>query len=297
MAPTPVEQEIKSEQDKLAFGKPTAELEWDGIRKLDMPPPKWWVYVFWATIFWAVAWWVLYPAWPSLRGHTDGILGYDQREVVAGQLAATADNRQQFAARIESVGLDEIYADPELLQYALIGGRVAFGNNCAQCHGLGGAGQELFPSLADDDWLWGGTLDAIVQTVTHGIRNGGDQARDSQMPGFGADQLLTRDQINATAQYVLSLTGRATDAEAAAQGQGVFAENCAACHGETGDGMPETGAPRLNDAIWLYGDDAPAIARQIGTPQHGVMPSFSGRLDPATIKMLAVYVHSLGGGQ
>jgi cbb3-type cytochrome c oxidase subunit III len=81
MAPTPVEQEIKSEQDKLAFGKPTAELEWDGIRKLDMPPPKWWVYVFWATFFWAAAWWILYPAWPSLRGHTDGILGYDQREV------------------------------------------------------------------------------------------------------------------------------------------------------------------------------------------------------------------------
>jgi cytochrome c oxidase cbb3-type subunit III len=289
---------IKSEQDRLAFGKPTAELEWDGIRKLDMPPPRWWVWTFWACFLFAVVWWALYPSWPGTRGYFPGLLGYDQRAVVADQIAAAEAGRADMLARIGAAeDLERIAADAELRQYAITAGGVAFANNCAPCHGLGGGGQGFFPTLADDDWIWGGTLADIKHTILHGVRSGGEAARDAQMPAFGADQILTRDQVLDVAEYVLSLTGRAQDTEAAGRGEIVFAENCVACHGEGGVGMREVGAPALNDVIWLYGDDKAAIVSQIHSPRHGVMPAFGDRLDNPTINTLAVYVHSLGGGQ
>ena len=289
---------IKSEQDRLAFGKPTAQLEWDGIRKLDMPPPRWWVLTFWACFVFAVIWWVLYPSWPGTRSYFPGLLGSDQRAVVAAQVAAAEENRAWAAAEIgQAEQLEQIKANPQLMQYAYSAGGVAFANNCAPCHGLGGAGQGFYPTLADDDWLWGGTLTDIQHTVTHGIRNGGEEARDSQMPRFGADQILTRDQVLDVAEYVLSLSGHAGNAEAVTRGEAIFTENCVACHGEGGTGMPEVGAPALNDAIWLYGGEKADIVRQVHAPRHGVMPAFGGRLDNPTINMLAVYVHSLGGGQ
>jgi cytochrome c oxidase cbb3-type subunit 3 len=289
---------IKSEQDRLAFGKPTAELEWDGIRKLDMPPPRWWVLTFWACILFAVLWWALYPSWPGIRGYFPGLLGYDQRAVVADQIAAAEAGRAEMLAQIAQVErLEQVTADVELLQYAVTAGGVAFANNCAPCHGLGGAGQGFFPTLADDDWIWGGTLADIQHTILYGVRSGSEEARDSQMPVFGTDQLLTRDQILDVAEYVLSLTGRAQGAEAVARGQTVFVENCASCHGEGGVGMKEFGAPALNDAIWLYGGAKSDIVSQVQSPRHGVMPAFGLRLDNPTINMLAIYVHSLGGGQ
>jgi cytochrome c oxidase cbb3-type subunit III len=289
---------IKSEQDRLAFGRPTAELEWDGIRKLDMPPPRWWVLTFWACCLFALLWWVLYPSWPGTRGYFPGLLGYDQRAVVAEQIAAAEAGRGEMLARIGAVEqLEQVATDADLLQYAITAGGVAFANNCAPCHGLGGAGQGYFPSLADDDWIWGGTLADIQHTITHGVRNGGEEARDSLMPAFGADQILTRDQVLDASEYVLSLTGRAEDAEAAGRGETLFVENCVACHGDGGVGMPEVGAPALNDAIWLYGGEKPDIARQIHAPRHGVMPAFGDRLDDPTVDMLAIYVHTLGGGR
>lgn len=290
--------EIKSEQDRLAFGKPTAELEWDGIRKLDMPPPRWWVLTFWGCFIFAIVWWVLYPSWPGIRTYFPGLLGSDQRAVVAEQIAAADERRTAAAAEIDRLEqLEQVKADPNLLQYVVTAGGVVFANNCAPCHGLGGAGQGFFPALADDDWIWGGILADIQQTITGGIRNGSPEARDSQMPRFGADQILTRDQILEVSEYVLSLTGRSSDPAAAAKGEVVFTENCVACHGEGGVGMKELGAPALNDAIWLYGGAKANIVSQIHAPRHGVMPAFGSRVDDTTIKMLTVYVHSLGGGQ
>jgi cytochrome c oxidase cbb3-type subunit 3 len=290
--------EIKSEQDRLAFGKPTAELEWDGIRKLDMPPPRWWVLTFWGCFIFAIVWWVLYPSWPGIRTYSPGLLGSDQRAVVAEQIAAADERRATATAAIDRLELlEQVTADPGLLQYVVTAGGVAFANNCAPCHGLGGAGQGFFPALADDDWIWGGTFADIQQTITGGIRNGSEEARDSQMPRFGADQILTRDQILEVSEYVLSLTGQSGDPAAAAKGEAVFAENCLACHGEGGIGMKELGAPALNDAIWLYGGAKANIVSQIQAPRHGVMPAFVSRVDETTIKMLTVYVHSLGGGQ
>jgi len=291
--------EIKSEQDRLAFGKPAAELEWDGIRKLDYPPPRWWVLTFWGAFAVAVVGWILYPSWPGVTGYFPGLLNYQQRVEVRKELATAEDARARFVGTIGAAPLEEIRADPQLLGYAVAAGRVVFNNNCAQCHALGGAGQGVFPTLADDDWLWGGRPEDIEHTITHGVRNGGEQARDAQMPRFGADKILTREQIGDVADYVLSLSGRSAPeaAEAVGRGEALFAENCVACHGEGGAGAPEMGAPRLNDAIWLYGGDKTKVVAQIVSPRHGVMPAFGPRLDAATIRMLVAYVHGLGGGQ
>lgn len=289
--------EIKEEQDRLVFGKPTGELEWDGIRKLDYPPPKWWVLTFWGTVVFAILWWILYPSWPGTDTYFRGLLGSNQRAEVARQIAAAEEDRAWASAEIGQTDIEQIRTNPQLLQYAVAAGGVAFANNCAPCHGLGGAGQGYFPTLADDEWIWGGTLPEIQHTIAYGVRSGNDEARDSEMPRFGADGLLTREQIQDVAEYVLSLSGQATDPEAVARGETVFVENCVACHGEGGVGMMELGAPALNDAIWLYGGEKADIVGQIHNPRHGVMPAFGERLDETTIKMLALYVHSLGGGK
>jgi cytochrome c oxidase cbb3-type subunit III len=291
--------EIKAEQDRLAFGDGShAALEWDGIRKLDYPPPRWWVLTFWATFVFAVLWWILYPSWPGTSTYFPGILGYQQRVELERQ---TAPGRAEQAARVERIaalGAAGVAGDPALRAVAVAGGEVLFKENCAGCHALGGAGQRNFPSLADDDWIWGGTLADIEHTIRHGVRNGeSPEARDSMMPAFGADGLLTREQIADVTQHVLSLTGRAADPAAAERGAAVYAENCAACHGEGGAGAPEQGAPALNDAIWLYGGTAREVAAQIARPRLGVMPPWQGRLDEGEIAMLALYVHGLGGGR
>jgi cytochrome c oxidase cbb3-type subunit III len=292
-------QEIKEEQDRLAFGKSTAELEWDGIRKLDYPPPRWWVVTFWGSFIIAIIWWILYPSWPFFNAYSPGLLGYDQREDVARDLAAGRERQAVYLERIASLDTASVQADSDLRAFALVGGEVLFKENCAGCHGLGGAGQAAFPSLADDEWIWGGTIEEIEQTIRHGVRNGQDpEARDSIMPAFGSDGILSRQQIEEVAYYVLSLTGRAAGKEeAAAAGEPLFVENCVACHGEGGVGMLEVGAPALNDSVWIYGGELHDVVAQIGRPKLGVMPFWQGRLDDSLIKMLAVYVHGLGGGR
>ena len=117
------------------------------------------------------------------------------------------------------------------------------------------------------------------------------------MPNFGADGVLKGPEIDAVAEYVLSLTKRATDAAAAARGAKIYADNCAVCHGEKGEGNAELGAPPLNTRVWLYDGSKDGIVAQVTKPKHGVMPGWAGRLDDSTIKMLTVYVHALGGGK
>jgi cytochrome c oxidase cbb3-type subunit 3 len=169
--------------------------------------------------------------------------------------------------------------------------------NCIQCHGTGAAGSPGYANLNDDDWLWGGTLDDIYRTISYGIRSTHADTRLSQMPSFGADGILTRNEIEDVADFALSLSGAPHDPARAERGKEVFAANCVACHGETGAGNREFGAPPLNDAIWLYSGDRAAVVRQIRQPRHGVMPAWSGRLPEAVIRELALYVFSLGGGQ
>ncbi len=279
-------------------GVETTGHEWDGIKELNNPLPRWWVYTFYVCIAFAVVWWILFPSWPWTSGHSPGLLGGNQRLDFERRYAAARAAQAQWTDRIAALDAAAIEADPELVQFAIAGGEKGFKTNCAPCHGLGGAGQGFFPTLADDDWIWGGAIDQIEYTIRHGIRNGVDpDARDNAMPAFGADGLLDKAQIADVTQYVLSLTERQTDAEAAQRGSAVFAENCSACHGEAGEGVVELGGPALNDMIWLYGGEPDQIMAQINRPRLGVMPPWQGRLDDTTIKMLAVYVHSLGGGE
>ncbi len=280
-------------------GVETTGHEWDGIKELNKPLPLWWLYVFYACIVWAVGYWVLYPAWPTANGYTQGILGYSQRATVTQEVAAGKESQAKFREAIAEKSLEEIRADPELLRFAVAGGRTMFVENCGGCHGRGAQGFKGYPNLNDDDWIWGGSLDAIHHTILHGIRADNDDTRVSDMPRFGRDDILEPGQIKDVAAYVLSLSGQAgsADAEATTRGSAIYAENCAACHGEDGKGNHELGAPNLADTIWLYGSDMDDVVESIQTGRGGMMPAWSGRLDPVTIKSLAIYVHSLGGGE
>lgn len=278
-------------------GVETTGHEWDGIKELNKPLPKWWLLTFYATIIWAIGYWIVYPAWPTLNGYTRGLWGYSQRSVVADELKLALSAQADLRARIANTPLRDIPRDPELFQFAMTGGAAAFQANCAACHGRGAQGFTGYPNLNDDDWIWGGTLEDIQKTILHGIRSDDKDTRQSQMPKFGIDEMLTTAQINDAAEYVLSLSGRATDKGAAERGRALFTEQCAACHGAQGEGLVEQGAPRLSDDIWLYGGTKEAVVESIRTGRGGMMPAWAKRLDPATIKSLAIYVHSRGGGR
>lgn len=284
-------------RDQLT-GKPTTGHEWDGIQELNTPLPKWWLYTLYACIVWAIGYWIVYPAWPMLHSYTKGVMGYNSHQIYAQEAVAAADAQKQWTDQIAASSVDQIAANGELLTFAMAGGRAVFNENCAACHAVGGAGRPNFPVLADDDWIWGGKLADIEQTIRHGIRSTNDEnTRNNLMPRFGADGLLKPEQITDVASFVATLSGGDADGVAAERGKAIFAENCAACHGPEGKGMPEMGGPNLTDAIWLYGDGMKAILAQINLPKLGVMPAWQSRLTDAQIKMLAVYVHSLSGGQ
>jgi cytochrome c oxidase cbb3-type subunit III len=286
------------ELDRVS-GHGTTGHEWDGIRELNTPLPRWWLWTFYACIVWSVGYWIVYPAWPMVSGFTRGMLGYSSRGDLSEDLGAFKARRNLQAKGLETAGLAEIKSDPKLLPIALAQGRAAFGDNCAPCHGAGGAGAKGYPNLADDDWLWGGKLEDIHTTITHGIRAANDQAtRLSLMPAFGHDGLLKPQEIQSVANHVRFIAGLEPERDADLKGGGkIFAENCAVCHGAEGKGNPELGAPNLTDAIWFYGSDIGAITATVTNARNSVMPSWTGRLDPVTIKSLALYVHSLGGGQ
>ena len=274
-------------------GTETVGHEWDGIEELNTPLPRWWLWTFYATIAWALVYVVLYPAWPLIDKATAGTLGWSSRGQLAKEMSAADLARQGVFAQIAATDIEQLPASPDLMGQAIAGGAAAFKVNCVQCHGAGAAGSPGYPNLNDDDWIWGGTLSEIEYTITHGIRwEGEDATRVNYMPGF--DGMFDAGQVNALTSHVLSLSGKGTSSAAGAT---LFAENCAACHGPTGAGMPEMGAPALNDAIWLFGGSEAEVRKQILAPRHGVMPAWKGRLDPVTIKMLAAYVHSRGGGQ
>ena len=278
-------------------GVETTGHEWDGIKELNKPLPKWWLMTFYACIAWSVGYWVIYPAWPTLNGYTRGVIGYSQRTVVTEELSAARSAQTVFRDKIAVLPLDGLKSDADLLRFAMAEGAASFQANCAACHGRGAQGFVGYPNLNDDEWLWGGSIDQIHKTISFGVRSEHKDARASQMPRFGLDKMLDDTQIGDTAEYVLSLSGASTPSDAAARGQKLFTENCVSCHGDAGKGLQEQGAPDLTDAIWLYGGSKQAIIESIRTGRGGMMPAWSGRLDPATIKSLAIYVHSLGGGK
>ncbi len=295
-----VDQENKSagrDIDEVS-GIETTGHEWDGIRELDNPMPRWWLWTFYASIVFAIGYVIAYPAIPLVNSATTGLLGYSTRGEVASDIAQAKLAQSDLLKQVSEKSLEEIRKDPDLFQFAVAGGGSAFRVNCVPCHGSGAQGGGIYPNLNDDDWLWGGSLEAIHDTLKHGIRFAGDEdTRASEMPAFGRDEILGSDQINDTAEFVLKLSNQDHNAEAAERGAGVYADNCAACHGDTGLGDQEQGAPNLADAIWFYGGSKAELVRQIARPKLGVMPGWQGRLDAETLKQLTIYVHALGGGE
>ncbi len=274
---------------------------WDGIEEYNNPLPRWWVWVFYLTIIWGIGYTIAYPAWPMLSGATPGVIGSDQRADVRAEIERF--NKQNEAIQQELVAYDLMSTapmPPELKAYAENQGAAVFKNNCAQCHGAGAAGVQGkgYPNLVDNDWLWGGTVDDIHTTVLHGIRNSTDaDARYSEMPKFGADALLTPEQIGQVVEHVLQLSGQDHDAAAATEGATIFADNCAACHGPEGTGDRAQGAPNLADAIWLYGGDRATLTETVTNARFGVMPGWTGKLTEEEMRAVALYVHSRGGGE
>nr|WP_137676433.1 cytochrome-c oxidase, cbb3-type subunit III [Parerythrobacter lutipelagi] len=269
--------------------------EWDGIEELDTPMPRWWVLTFYATIIWAIVYVVLYPAWPMIEKGTEGVLGWTSRGQLAQEMSVADQAQTTFREQLARVPIERLPDDSVLMQRAVAGGAAAFKVNCVQCHGSGAAGSQTlgYPNLSDDDWLWGGDLRAIEYTLVHGIREQGTEGtRTGAMPAF--EGLLDAAQLGAVTDHVLSLSGKAKANPAGAE---VYAAQCAVCHGANGEGDRAQGSPNLSDAIWLYGSSREQVMQQILNPRMGMMPSWQKRLDPVTIKMLAAYVHSLGGGE
>ena len=279
-------------------GVETTGHEWDGIKELNNPLPRWWVYLFYISIAWSVVYWVFMPAWPGLTGHTKGLRDHSERQNVEIAMAALAADRASSMQRLAGISsIEDVEADPDLLQFSLAAGRSLFGDNCATCHGSGGQGATGYPNLVDDDWLWGGTLGSIQETLHYGVRSTHDNTRFNIMQAYGKDGLLTSAQIGDLVDYVTQISGGEADPAAAARGAELFAEQCTICHGDGGQGMQSQGAPNLTDAIWLYGGDRESLRETLTNGRGGVMPAWTDRLSDEQIIALSVYVHSLGGGE
>lgn len=277
-------------------GTATTGHDWDGIKELNTPLPRWWLWSFYACIVWAVGYWVVYPAWPLLTTSTQGVLGYHTRTAIIDDLAELKAQRGPMMDQLASASVPEIAGSPQLLDFARAQGRVAFADNCAPCHGAGGGGAKGYPNLNDDDWLWGGKLADIEQTIRYGARSGHEKAHQGNMPPFAG--VLKPNEMSAAADFVRSLSGLPAEAGVdLAVGKKLFADNCAVCHGEAGKGNRELGSANLTDGIWLYGSDKTTIELGIKNGRGSVMPAWQGRLSEPTVKALTVYVYSFGGGE
>ena len=286
----------KKDIDELS-GVETTGHEWDGLKELNNPLPRWWLWVFYATVIWSIWYFIVYPSWPVPGGATEGTSGYTQYKELAESQSEIIARQQVWLDRFEKASFEEILNDSELYAFAMAGGASAFKDNCATCHGTGGTGAPGYPNLIDDDWLWGGTLSEIHQTLEYGIRvEGSFDTRLSQMPAFGKDGLLSREEIDAVVDYVLAMSGGETKGQEA-RGADIYKMQCASCHGDNGRGLHEFGAPNLTDKIWLYGGDRHSIYQTVFNSRAGMMPAWDGRLDENTLRQLTVYLHQLGGGE
>ena len=273
--------------------------KWDhNLEELDNDIPRWWLLTFFLCIAVALLYVVLYPSFPTHKSFFTGLLGYDSADEFAKQQEDIAQANATKNQQLQQLAFADIIADKALYTYAVRGGEALFQENCAPCHGQNGMGREGgYPVLADDDWIWGGSLKQIEQTITYGVRIN-EKGRQSMMPAFGRDELLTPEEIRQVTYYVRNITMEVKEAtpEQLALGEKIYAQNCASCHSADGihaGGGKAFGAPALNDAIWLYGNNQQAVYNQIYNPKLGAMPSWIDRLNAEKVKMLTLYVYQL----
>ncbi|MCM8856950.1 MAG: cytochrome-c oxidase, cbb3-type subunit III [Candidatus Thiodiazotropha sp.] len=265
----------------------------DNLRELSNPPPRWWMIAFWASIIWFIVYGVLYPMWPVGQEPTKGILGWSQMDEYKAGVDEVEAVRAEFETQIKGMTAKEILAAPGLSQYTVASAKVLFGDNCAPCHGGGGQGGPGYPVLVDDDWLYGGTIENIQQTVSMG--------RKGIMTAHG--KILSDTEIEGMANAILA-GDPMSDPNFTQKG-------CIACHGMDGKGMAVLGSANLTDGIYRFGptESESQLESIKNTIKYGVndvtdpmtreavMPAFGGRLSEDDIKKLAVYVHKFGGGQ
>lgn len=284
----------KKEIDEIS-GVETTGHTWDGLKELNNPLPRWWVWIFIITCIWSIGYWVVFPSWPTLSGSTEGTSGYTQAKALQKGQAEIEARQQAYLERFEKASYQEILADPELYAFSIAGGKAAFKENCATCHGTGGAGSKGYPNLNDDDWLWGGRLDDIHMILQHGIRANNEDSKFSVMPAFGKEKILTREEIYEVVDYVQTLSGDKEPTEAYERGMTIYKNQCASCHGDDGRGKQDIGSPNLTDSIWLYGGDRKTLFETIYFSRAGVMPAWKNRLDENTLRQLTVYLYELSG--
>lgn len=288
------EQEKKDQKKSAKPEVKTTGHDWDGISEYNIPAPRWWLTVWIICIIWAIVFWFFYPTWPIPGGNSKGLFNWSQQSQLAQSQEEITAKKAVYLEKISKSNFEQIRRDPQLMEFAINGGRAAFKENCAACHGSGAQGFKGFPNLNDDDWLWGGKIEDIYQTIRYGIRSSHDKTRSNQMPAFGLDKVLTKEEIVSVTEYVMSLSDNAPHNT---NGEKIFKANCISCHGANAKGNRSMGAPNLTDSIWLYGGSKEDINFTVTYARNGVMPYWITRLDDNTMKQLAIYVHSLGGGE
>lgn len=279
-----------------ASSVPTTGHVWDDdLGDYINQPPKWWMLGLTASAIWCVVYFLYYPSIPLSNGGTwfKGLGGWTAITEMEADKSVVDEVRGKYEAKLKDMTPAAILADSELTEYVTRSGKVLFGDNCAACHGTNGVGTHdkfgLFaPVLNDDDWLFGGTIDAIHETIAGG--------RQGMMMAHA--DMLSEAEIDTLANAVAA--GKPTSTP-------LFAEKgCTACHGEDGKGMQVMGSANLADSVWRFDSSVEGIKYTIkhgvnaGTPETrvAVMPAFQGgKLSDAEIKKLAVYVYKFGGGQ
>lgn len=273
-------------------GYDTTGHDWNGIRELNTPFPR---IVLWAlalTFAYSVVAWVLLPTWPLGRDYTRGLLGLDQGEVAVEGYRELSAGRADWLTRFAAEDFDSLNADTILMARAMPAASRLFADNCAACHGARATGGPGFPNLADGHWLWGGDPETITETLKVGINSAHPDSRIAEMPAFGRDEMLSRNELAAVRDYVRTLSsGKAAPGSPGAE---IFADNCAACHGDNGDGGLENGAPSLADDQWIHGGDGETVWQTLQDGRRGVMPAWQDRLSEAEIRLLALYLTRLG---
>ncbi|MCF8478139.1 MAG: cytochrome-c oxidase, cbb3-type subunit III [Pseudolabrys sp.] len=271
--------------------------EWNGIKELNTPVPRLVYFFLIATALFAVVYWILMPAWPIGVTYTKGLLGIDQRATVAQHLEQAALERSVWTKRIESESFAQIQADRDVMTAVRQTGNALFGDNCAACHGARAQGGKGFPNLTTSSWLWGGSPEAIAETIRVGVNAEHPDSRVSQMPSFGRDKVLSRAKVDNVVSYVRSLSGSTAPADGSAAeiaaGKALFATTCPACHGDDAKGSTEAGAPNLTDPFWLYGGDAKSIYTTVWGGRQGHMPTWDARLSLLDRKILTLYLLDL----
>jgi cytochrome c oxidase cbb3-type subunit 3 len=269
--------------------------EWNGLTELNTPVPRLVFFFLALAVLFSVGYWILMPAWPVGSTYTKGLLGRSDRTQVTEAVKQAAVDRAAWTGQIANKSYAEIEADPRLMTAVRQTGRTLFGDNCAVCHGRDAKGGKGFPNLTGASWLWGGSPEAIAETIRVGINSAHPESRNSQMPAFGRDQVLQRADIENVVAYVLSLANPKTKPLAgnAEAGKAVFNANCAVCHGPDAKGKTDVGSPNLTDRFWMYGADEDSIYNTVWGGLQGHMPTWESRLSPVDRKILALYLVGL----